>query len=43
MIGKNTMFIGEKLFLVPELKEAPGGNVAEEDVTQQVVDDNQTE
>ena len=36
-IGKSTTVIEERLMLVPELKEVPGGEVAEEDVMQEVV------
>ena len=42
VIGKPTMGVETKLLLVPELIEAPEGKVAEDEVTQEVVDENQT-
>ena len=41
VIRKPTMVIKE--MLVPELIEAPGGEVAQDDVMQEVVDENQTD
>ena len=35
------MGVTENLLFVPELIEAPGGKVAEDEVTQEVVDENQ--
>ena len=43
MIEKSTMFAGEKFLLVPQLKEVPGGEVVEEDITQEPVDESQTD
>ena len=42
VIGKPTMGVETKLLLVPERIEAPEGKVAEDEVTQEVVDENQT-
>ena len=42
MIVNPPMLVGEKLLLCPELKETPGEDVAKEDVTQELVDENQT-
>ena len=42
MIGKPTMGAETKLLLVPELIEASEGKVAEDEVTQEVVDEKQT-
>ena len=41
VIGKPTMGVETKLLLVPELIEAPEGKVAEDEVTEEVVDENQ--
>ena len=43
VIGKPTMIIEERPLLVPELIKAPGGEVAEDDVIQEVVDKNETD
>ena len=43
VIGKVTMVIEERLLLVPELMEAPGEEVAEDDFMQEAVDKNQTD
>ena len=43
MIGKPTIGVETKLLLVPELIEAPEGKVTEDEVTQEVVDENQTD
>ena len=42
VIGKLTMGVEIKLLLVPELIGAPEVKVAEDEVTQEVVDENQT-
>ena len=42
VIGMPTMGVETKLLNVPELIEAPEGKVAEDEVTQEVVDENQT-
>ena len=42
VIGKPTMGLETKLLLVPELIEAAEGKVAEDEVTQEVADENQT-
>ena len=41
VIEKPTM-VSKKTLFVRELIEAPGGKVAEDEVTQEVVDENQT-
>ena len=41
--GKPTMGVTENPLFVRELIEAPGGKVAEEEVTQEVFDENQTD
>ena len=43
MIGKPTIGVETKLLLVPELIEGPEGKMAEDEVTQEVVDENQTD
>ena len=42
VIAKPTIGVETKLLLVPELIQAPGGKVAENEATEEVVDDNQT-
>ena len=43
VIGKPTMEVETRLLLVRELIEGPGGKVAEDEITQEVVDGNQTD
>ena len=40
VIGKPTMGVETKLLLVPELIKAPEGKVAEDEFTEEVVDEN---
>ena len=42
VIGNPTMSAQERQLLVPELVEAPGEKVGEDDVTQEGVDESQT-
>ena len=42
VIGKSTIVIEDRLLFVSEFKEAPGGEVTEEDIMQEFVDENQT-
>ena len=41
--GKPIVDVEERLFLVPELMEVRGGKVAEGEVMQEVVDENQSD